>query len=401
MSNNEFGIKGNAESMFSSGDQDYGSAVGWRSESLSAKLIETDRKRNPRAYARAPEMLLSRPMGDWLETAYEVEPVRGLFGPFWQEGELAILFAGTGIGKSAMAVQIGECLARGVPFPPFVPPPPDCSGRTRTLYIDFELSEMQLSMRYSRIADDGKTHESPYKFSQDMVRARFGWDGNLIDGYDGFSDMFFTNIRREIEGMDARVLIVDNITFLDRRSTANAYIALSIMRGLEMIKGQCDISILVLAHTPKRRPWEPLTERDLQGSINLGNFADSMFGIGRSRRGDDLRYIKQIKVRTGRPEYGPECVPVFRLTKFDHLAEAGREPGARNFLGFKFIEFGYEDDHLALRQRDATRHDARLAKTKSVIENARRLAAEGKSTAKVAQELGIPKTTAFRYMQGA
>jgi len=67
----------------------------------------------------------------------------------------------------------------------------------------------------------------------------------------------------------------------------------------------------VLAHTPKRRQWEPLSELDLQGSINLGNFADSIFAIGRSRVAPDLRYLKQIKVRTGRPEYGADRVPDF------------------------------------------------------------------------------------------
>ena len=411
MGDTDFALKGDGDSMFESGDQDYASAIGWQPGAdanmasptpITDQLIEEDRKKNPRAYAREPEMLSSRPMADWLENAFRGRPVTGLFGPFWQEGELSILFAGTGVGKSALAVQIGEGLARGVAFPPFGPAAPDNPGRMRLLYIDFELSEFQLAMRYSRITDDGKNHEHPYPFSPNMVRARFGWNGKVIEGYDGFSDMFFTNLRSEINATEARALIVDNITFLDRRSTANANIAMSIMRGLEMIKNQCVISILVLAHTPKRRPWEPMTELDLQGSINLGNFADSMFAIGRSRRGDDLRYIKQVKVRTGRPEYGASCVPMFRLGKFDYLAATGNgggRPVADNFLGFRFVEFGREDDHLALRPRAAKHTDGRLDTTESIIKNAKHLAAEGNSAGKIAKELGIPRTTAFRYMQ--
>jgi len=51
-----------------------------------------------------------------------------LFGEFWLEGELAILFADTGKGKSLLAVQIAESIARGRPIGPL-----EMTGRPQTV----------------------------------------------------------------------------------------------------------------------------------------------------------------------------------------------------------------------------------------------------------------------------
>ncbi|CAN5417493.1 hypothetical protein BH10ACI2_BH10ACI2_03620 [soil metagenome] len=413
MGDEEFGIKGGAESMFPSGDQDYASAIGWDGGSgtssgakagsptpISDRLIAEDRKRNPRAYAKRPTMLYSRAMDEWIGGVDQRPPVDGLFGPFWQRDELSILFAGTGVGKSALAVQIAEALARGAAFPPFSAAAPDELERERVLYIDFELGPSQLIARYARMSNDGTAFRDKYRFSSNLIRSELDWNGGITEGYNGFSDMFFTSLRDEVEGHEARAVIIDNITFLDLSSTSNANIALSIMRDLAELKNAANISILVLAHTPKRRPWDPLTGMDLQGSINLGNFADSIFAMGSSRLGADLRYVKQVKVRTGTAEFGAGHVPIFRLGKFDYRnqLENGENPGPANFLGYRFVEFGTEAEHLTLTRKAALRErKGRVSNKLLLVERAKCLAAEGKSSEQIGAELGISKTTAFRY----
>ena len=42
-----------------------------------------------------------------------------LFGAFWYEGELCILFADTNLGKSILAVQIGDSISKGRAVPGF------------------------------------------------------------------------------------------------------------------------------------------------------------------------------------------------------------------------------------------------------------------------------------------
>jgi hypothetical protein len=361
-------------------------------------MLEEDKKKNPRYYAPPPDMLFSRSVAEWLEIGVRVPAPRQMFGPFWLAQELAVLFAGTGTGKSALATQIAESLARGRVIAPF-----DARCMTepqRVLYLDFELNMAQLAMRYSHI--DSKTGEfsSTYEFSPNLIRTEMFWNGHVLDGYSGFADMLFTNLANKIEEYNSTVLIVDNITYLDRTSMSNANTALMIMRTLLRMKTEFLLSILVLAHTPKRRPLQPLNERDLLGSINLGNLADSIFALGRSGSVPEQRYLKQIKVRSGRAEHDASNVPVYALEKFDHAAAAGGAAGTgtANFLGFSFLEFAREDDILETDVPIGPRRSGRRRYKAGVVARARELAAQGKTARSIAAELGITKSTAHRYL---
>ncbi|MES2427273.1 MAG: hypothetical protein V4560_09890 [Bacteroidota bacterium] len=86
--------------------------------------------------------------------------------------------------------------------------------------------------------------------------------------------------------------------------------------------------------TPKRNPAKPVTRNDLQGSKMLINFADSAFAIGESQTTTGLRYLKQIKQRSGTEVYGANNVCLCRMVK------------PTNFLHFEFTGFGTEAAHL-------------------------------------------------------
>src|SRR6476620_2270203 len=49
----------------------------------------------------------------WIEQAKTRPIPKMLFGEFWFEGELCILFADTNLGKSILAVQIGNSISKG------------------------------------------------------------------------------------------------------------------------------------------------------------------------------------------------------------------------------------------------------------------------------------------------
>ena len=377
-------------SVFEFGDQDYGSAVGWQPWGPT----EAEKEQ-----AGSPEMLYARPVSEWLAGAMETPPSPELFGPFWLMDELVILFAPTGVGKSALAVQLAECLARGVPMPPF-----EQSKHLRPqriLYLDFELDSTQFAMRYAGLTDDGAGYELPYDFSPNFIRAEMSWDGRIIDGYEGFSDMFFQSISDKIDELETTVLIVDNITFLDRTSTTNVNTALSIMRALSAIKRQKLVSILVLAHAAKRIERRPLTHADMQGSINLANFADSIFAMGTSCVKRELRYLKQIKSRSGRIEHHADNVAVYTLEKFDAAARAGlvqntSRPVINNMLGMKFEYLGPEFDHLEPIFVPKRTGNKDAGRRKSKIETVRKMAAEGKSRREIGMRLGLSRATVYR-----
>lgn len=250
-------------SEFPSGDQDYDSMIGWEPDSVR----ERKERAKKRAEREEPAMLYCRRMDEWLRTTLPVSS-KEMFGQFWLPGELAVLFSRAGIGKSILGTQIAESLARGVPITPFeasAAPLPQ-----RVLYLDFELTREQLLMRYSAVADDGATLSTPYSFSPDIIRSEMYWNGRVSYGYDSFSDMLFGELEGIIYNERIDSVIVDNITFLDRTSTSNINTSLGIMRRLNQLKREQFVSILVLAHTPKRRgtPGQ-LTEAELQGSVNL------------------------------------------------------------------------------------------------------------------------------------
>jgi hypothetical protein len=114
------------------------------------------------------------------------------------------------------------------------------------------------------------------------------------------------------------------------------------MKILLTIKKSLSISMLVLAHTPKRDATRPISQNDVSGSKNIMNFCDSCFAIGKSYTQDDVRYIKQIKERNTAKVYGPENIISYQLVK------------CNSFLQFEFLAFGEEQEHLLAKSQTDT-----------------------------------------------
>ena len=81
----------------------------------------------------------------WMREARQKPVPKMLFGELWLEGELAVLFGDTGVGKSILATAIAESIARSHPVGPFE----FTTKPQKVLYIDFDLSPKQFEMRYS------------------------------------------------------------------------------------------------------------------------------------------------------------------------------------------------------------------------------------------------------------
>ena len=258
-----------------------------------------------RSPADSSEAFIMKPAADWLQTTADGQDATAtLFGDFWYRGELCIMFADTNVGKSILAVQIGDSLSRGEPLPGF-----GASGNAeKVLYFDFELSAAQFRKRYSSEAYGN------YNFAPGFTRLVFNPDADGARKFASYADYLNNAIENVLVASGARILIIDNITCL-RSGTEAATSAVSLMTKLQAIKQQYGLSILVLAHTPKRNPAKPISRNDLQGSKMLINFADSAFAIGESQTSNGLRYLKQIKQRSGHQIYGAENVCICRMVK--------------------------------------------------------------------------------------
>lgn len=259
----------------------------------------------------------------WMEEANKRPIPKMLFDSFWFEGEICILFADTNLGKSILAVQIGDCISGGKLIKGFLFE----ALQQKVLYFDFELSDKQFENRYS------SNYQNHYQFHPNFERAEINTDAELPEGFTSFETYLSFSLEEAIKRTGAKVLIIDNLTYL-KNETEKAKNALPLMKELKLLKSKYQLSILVLAHTPKRDLSKPITRNDLQGSKMLINFCDSCFSIGESTKDKGLRYLKQIKVRNTEHTYDSENVMVCRIDKPD------------NFLRFEFIDYGTEREHL-------------------------------------------------------
>lgn len=257
----------------------------------------------------------------WIEESKMRPNPKQLVGPFWFEDELCILFSDTNQGKSILAVQISDSISKGTPILGFE----NAIGKTKVIYCDFELSDKQFELRY-------KSDKDHYVFDDNFYRVEINSDSDIDDKLT-FEESVINSLTDLIESTNIKVVIVDNLTYLSAENE-KAKEAMPLMKKLKNLKSKYNLSLLVLAHTPKRDNTKPISNNDISGSKTLVNFCDSSFAIGESSQGSSTKYLKQIKVRNTEFKYDSNNVIVCEIVK------------PNNFLHFEVSGFDYEQKHL-------------------------------------------------------
>jgi RecA-family ATPase len=301
---------------------------------------------------------------DWIEFAKKNPIPKMLFGELWFEKELCILFSDTNLGKSTLAVQIANSLSKGICTANLT----NESEAQKVLYLDFELTAKQFEARYSNKFTDH------YIFSDNFLRSELDIEKIRNESSD-FEEEILKSIENEIAFYCAKIVIVDNITYL-KNETEKAKDALRLMKILNTIKKKLNVSMLVLAHTPKRDASKPITKNDLSGSRNIMNFCDSSFAIGESFSNNGKRYIKQIKERNCAKIYHDENILVYEIQK------------TNSFLKFEFIGYGIEAEHLTPKIKvDIQERNNKIFELKNL----------GNNNCEIAKQFGICEGT-VRYV---
>ncbi len=315
------------------------------------------------------EFFIYKTANEWINEAKDRPVPKMLFSEFWHEGELCILFSDTNLGKSILAVQIANIISKGEKEAGFELE----AEKQKVLYFDFELNDKQFENRYS---NDYKDH---YEFDSNFMRVELNPDANMSNGL-SFEDCLIIALEKLIIDTSAKVLMIDNITYL-KTETENAKNALPLMKLMKDLKTKYALSMLVLAHSPKRDLSKPITNNDLAGSKALINFCDSSFTIGASNMDKGLRYLKQIKQRNTEQVYDAENVIICQINKDE------------NYLHFEFNDFGSEREHL--RQKSSEKDNEERDR---LIEEVKRLSASGMTQRQIADELGISVGTVNKYL---
>ncbi len=297
-------------------------------------------------YARANDVLM----------AASLEPVPQ---SLWGEGlifedEVTCLYSDSGTGKSIISVQIGNDIA--------------IAGR-KVLYVDFELSRAQFRKRYTN--DNGEDFE----FSENFLRCNSAQYASFDE------ETIIYDICSACADSGAQVVIIDNLTWIDS-NVEKGDAAASLMKELVAMKQAHGLTVIVISHTPKRDLFRPITQNDLSGSKKIMNFIDAAITIGKSIKDPNLRYIKQVKVRSDRFKYDSDNVLVCELSH----GERG------NYLHFEQVRTAPESE--LLKSIDDEFRDI-------LVDRVQELTSKGWSQREIARELGISKSTVVNYQKRA
>ncbi len=297
-----------------------------------------------------------------------------LFGDYLLEGELAILFADSGVGKSILATQIAQSIASGFPIEPFgLDTPPQ-----RVAFFDLELSQEQFDRRYS---NEDPLQPAKFPFHRNFIRNPPYKNIEIPDWAKNEVHFINESIQTFVEFSKARVVIIDNLSYLNtnsRMGNSNP----RLVKFFSNLAKEMNITILFLTHTPKRNFRAPLTIYDLRNSKGISNYAGSIFALGTSRLGPDIRYIKSIKRRNTAWEDSNK-VATLRIEK-DVC-----------FLGMKFEGWSDERDHIGWMS------SAKESERVTLIEKVTELNKLDMTQREIGRKLGVSASTVNRCLREA
>jgi len=227
-----------------------------------------------------------------INKARDLPKINHVIGSLIAEEELTILFGRSGVGKTALAVQIGISVAKGRRLFSFLD---NEAGPLKVLYYDAEMQDRQLLNRY-----DIDINLLPDNF--DFMTPN--WEGS------------YTSVTEQLnEVIDSyKFIIIDNLHTLGERLEESGN-SRDLMMELKKIVVSKKVTLLVIAHTPNVPETCKMESSLMQGSEVLKVFLDQQIAIGNSILGEDTKYIKVLKSRNRRNDYHSSHVITTKLIK--------------------------------------------------------------------------------------
>lgn len=247
------------------------------------------------------------------DRAVDSPDVKQLAGPVLWENTVSIFFSQAGVGKSILAMQIADTIARGDrDF--FLP----CEAEPQKVALfDFELSEQILKSRYvdKETGERWEASSNIYRYDQDDY-LEFYEERRHDDRESGV--MAFVNY--VIRHGKFKVAIIDNITWMISRGQhlSKSEDAGAMIHDLNLLAKSNACSILAITHTPKppnRLKQYPLSLYDMSGASDLQNFVPGVAALGRVPGKNSEVYLKLLKTRYEPKEDQIQYSTVMRLVK--------------------------------------------------------------------------------------
>lgn len=298
-------------------------------------------------------------MNDVIADAKQMPNPTDFYRGLWYEGSLGCLFGQSFLGKSILAMQIAEEIAEDNPF--------DNVG-----YIDCELNPKQVQSRYDNGTDSHTFPDNLFRLSLNRIGLDYTGD---------YTQSVVDTFKELVTQTDIRIFIIDNMTAIVPNA-ADGATAAGFMNQIKGIVAESGLSVLFVAHTPKIKYHRELSATDLAGGHQLFALFDDVFAIGKSIKGPDIRYVKQLKCR------GPQGaiyqqegqVLTYQVTRGD----------ADNYLHFEDVGFGTEADHLPNMQDSET-----------ITPDLKQMRESGMSLRKIEKQTGIGRDKISRLLKAS
>ena len=275
-----------------------------------------------------------------------------LFDGFWRAGELALMLGPAGAGKSVLAVQIADALARGRGMEGFEMP----AGRRKVLYVDLAFSDRQFGERYSYYSPNARLAKS-YKFARNLYRGRPAAAEDLCE---------WLEAAVRDNGFDA--VIVDDLSAV-KRTHDGIRETLAAMRRLKKLCDESGVAILAITGCDAPLTGRMVRMGDMGRSRVLCGVADSVIALGPGAGDVGEQCLVQLRVRNGTIFWKEGRAPAGRVERLEN-----------GLLGFRF---------------DKRFHPYIDKATLELINRIRAMRQRSKTFKAIAAELGISKTRAF------
>jgi archaellum biogenesis ATPase FlaH len=264
---------------------------------------------------------------------------KNLFGDLITVGDLTILFGRSNVGKSFLAFQIAEAIASGKHVLSLMSIVDNQSTTNQynlnneteaqpLIYFDFEAT---IEKNYNRYRAKGQSF--PYAFSENLY-VSYPDKLSLIDPL-----LFIDAMAEETTKTGAKVVIIDNLSAIsqDNEKSGNAAKLMSKIRDYQRAN---NLTVIILAHTPKIIEGQPITENNLAGSANIYNLSDAVFAINTTSQATNIRYIKQLKSKYNEKVFEGENVITIKFGE-----------NLNGFKGFDFLAYNSEESLIKIMEK--------------------------------------------------
>jgi AAA domain len=280
-----------------------------------------------------PKFLMAQANIGFAEVAEGMANQKYIFGGLISEGDLTILFSQQNLGKSFLAWQIAEATASGKDVFSVMDNTPvlhhgetkyynlnNTSEPQKVLLFDFESTREKNKGRYTY-------NNNEFPFNENLIILYPDYDGEESDFSN--SEAIITVIGEKIRETNAKFIIIDNITSLSE-DNADGKKALILMKRLKWLQMKNKITMLVIAHTTKIIPGQPVKWQDMAGSYIMAGLIDNQFALNNSTD-DKGNYLIQLKAKYSEKHFENDNVIAMRKTT--------RPDG---LTAFEFIDYAKE-----------------------------------------------------------